>query len=94
VRTDSLFYQLFQTFPSVVLELLGNPAPRASTYSFSSQEVKQTSFRLDGVLTPPANATELPIYFIEVQAYSDGELYSRLFSEIFLYLREYRPVND
>lgn len=94
MRTDSLFYQLFQTFPSVVLELLGNPDYRASTYSFSSQEVKQTSFRLDGILTPPANLEELPIYFIEVQGYSDGEFYPRLFSEIFLYLKEYRPAND
>jgi len=76
------------------LELLGKDCSRASTYSFSSQEVKQTSFRLDGVLAPPDNATELPIYFIEVQAYSDGELYYRLFSEIFLYLKEYRPAND
>ena len=96
MRTDSLFYQLFQNSPSVVFELLGNTDPRASTYSFSSQEVKQSSFRIDGILVPPIYATDLPIYFIEVQGYRDtkGDLYPSLFSEIFLYLNDYRPVND
>jgi len=96
VRTDSLFYQLFQTAPAVVLELIGNPSPRASTYSFVSQEVKQSSFRIDGILVPPPYASDLPIYFVEAQGYRDtqGDLYPGLFSEIFLYLNDYRPVND
>ncbi len=96
MRTDSLFYQLFQNSPSVVFELLGNFDPRASTYSFSSQEVKQSSFRIDGILVPPIYASDLPIYFVEVQGYRDtkGDLYPSLFSEIFLYLNDYRPVND
>jgi predicted transposase/invertase (TIGR01784 family) len=96
VQTDSLFYQLFQNSPSVLFELLGNTDPRASTYSFSSQEVKQTSFRIDGILVPPIYARDLPIYFVEVQGYRDtkGDLYPSLFGEIFLYLNDYRPVND
>ena len=79
-----------------MFELLGNTDPRASTYSFSSQEVKQSSFRIDGILVPPIYATDLPIYFVEVQGYRDtkGDLYPSLFSEIFLYLNDYRPVND
>lgn len=96
MRTDSLFYQLFQLYPTIVFELLGNTSPRASTYSFSSQEVKQTSFRIDGILLPPPYATDLPIYFVEIQGYRDtkGDLYPSFFSEIFLYLNDYRPVND
>ena len=96
MRTDSLFYQLFQTSPAVLFQLIGNPSPRTSTYSFSSQEVKQTSFRIDGILVPPPYATDLPIYFVEVQGYRDtkGDLYPSFFSEIFLYLNDYRPAND
>ena len=96
MRTDSLFYQLFQTSPAILFELLGNTAPRTSTYSFSSQEVKQTSFRIDGILVPPPYASDLPLYFVEVQGYRDtkGDLYPSLFGEIFLYLNDYRPVND
>ena len=96
MQTDSLFYQLFQNSPGVLFELLGNPDPRTSTYSFSSQEVKQSSFRVDGILVPPIYARDLPIYFVEVQGYRDtkGDLYPSLFSEIFLYLNDYRPVND
>ncbi len=96
MQTDSLFYQLFQNSPSVLFQLIGNHDPRVSTYSFSSQEVKQTSFRIDGIMVPPIYATDLPIYFVEVQGYRDtkGDLYPSLFSEIFLYLNDYRPVND
>lgn len=96
MRTDSLFYQLFQIYPAILFELIGNPSPRTSTYSFSSQEIKQTSFRIDGILVPPPYATDLPIYFVEIQGYRDskGDLYPSFFSEIFLYLNDYRPVND
>lgn len=96
MRTDSLFYQLFQIYPTILFELIDNLSPRASTYSFLSQEVKQTSFRIDGILLPPPYATDLPIYFVEFQGYRDlnGDLYPSFFSEIFLYLNDYRPAND
>jgi predicted transposase YdaD len=76
-----------------VFELLGDFEPKTSTYSFSSQEVKQTSFRIDGILVPPIYASDIPIYFIEVQGYRDtkGNLYPTLFSEIFLYLNDRIP---
>lgn len=96
MRTDSLFYELFQTDPAIVFDLIGTPSPRTSIYSFVSQELKETIFRIDGVLVPPPYATDLPIYFVEVQGYRDtkGDLYPSFFSEIFLYLNDYRPVND
>lgn len=67
MRTDSLFYLIFQTQPSILFELLGNSDPRASIYSFASQEVKQTSFRIDSIFVPPVYATDLPIFFVEIK---------------------------
>jgi len=53
-------------------------------------------FGIDGILTPPSEAPHLPLYFIEVMGYRDqkGDLYPGLFSEIFLYLNNHRPLND
>lgn len=96
MKTDSIFYEIFQSDPSILHELLGSRDPRVSTYSFASQEIKQTSFRFDGILIPPSDIVDLPIVFIEAQAYADRKntLYSSFFSEIFLYLHDYQPVND
>ena len=96
MRTDSLFYEIFQTDPNIVFELINRPSPRNTTYSFTSVEVKETSFPMDGILVPPIYATNLPIVFVEVQGYKDkkGILYSSLFSQIFLYLHDYQPAND
>ena len=96
MRTDSLFYQLFQNYPNILFELLGNPSTPASSYSFTSQEVKQTSFRIDGIFVPTSNTPDLPIYFVEFQGYRDskGDLYPSFLSEIYLYLNDYRPQND
>jgi predicted transposase/invertase (TIGR01784 family) len=92
VKTDSIFYRLFQEFPSIFFELIDNPQQTADAYKFSSVEVKQTAFRIDGVFVPN-RVTKKPIYFIEVQFQSDTELYSRLISEINLYLRYEKPEN-
>lgn len=96
MKTDSLFYEIFQTDPSLVFDLIGRPPERNVTYRFASQEVKQTSFRIDGILVPPTEATDLPIVFVEVQGYRDSRnvLYSSFFSQIFLYLHDYQPLND
>ncbi|XGV94282.1 MAG: Rpn family recombination-promoting nuclease/putative transposase (plasmid) [Leptolyngbya sp. BL-A-14] len=96
MKTDSLFYRLFKEQPTLVLELIGNSSPRNATYAFVSQEVKQLSFRIDGILNPPLYASDLPIVFVEIQGYPDRArtLYHSFFAEIFLYLRDYQPVND
>ncbi|MEA5550296.1 Rpn family recombination-promoting nuclease/putative transposase [Anabaena cylindrica UHCC 0172] len=96
MKTDSLFYEIFQTDPSIIFELINSKSPRIATYSFASVEVKETSFRMDGILVPPIYATDLPIVFVEVQGYRDTKkvLYSSFISEIFLYLHDYQPVND
>jgi predicted transposase/invertase (TIGR01784 family) len=93
MKTDSLFYRLFQTLPELLFDLLARPSAPAPFYRFASVELKQTSFRLDGVLQPPADQPDWPVFFIEVQFQADPELYARLFAEVFLYLRQQRPVH-
>ncbi|MEO0431141.1 MAG: Rpn family recombination-promoting nuclease/putative transposase [Cyanobacteria bacterium J06656_5] len=84
MKTDSLFYLLFETAPSILFELIGQPA-LAPGYCFSSVELKQTAFRIDGVFLPPEDS-EQPVYFVEVQFQKDPLLYRRLFAEVFLFL--------
>jgi predicted transposase/invertase (TIGR01784 family) len=86
VKTDTIFYRLFQSFPSIFFELINQPPEEANAYQFSSVEVKQLSFRIDGVFLPVSNAPSPPIYFVEVQFQRDLKFYSRFFTEIFLYL--------
>jgi predicted transposase/invertase (TIGR01784 family) len=93
MRTDTLFYQIFQTMPEVLFELTGQPASEAEFYQFQSVELKETSKRIDGVLLPVEN-NEKAIYFAEVQFQSDKDLYYRLFTEIFLYIGQKRATQD
>ncbi|MDZ7961686.1 MAG: Rpn family recombination-promoting nuclease/putative transposase [Aulosira sp. DedQUE10] len=90
MKTDSIFYRLFQDVPSIFFELIGNPPETAKIYQFSSVEIKQTAFRIDGVFLPTEDQNN-PIYFVEVQFQTDADIYSRLVSEIFLYLRQNKP---
>jgi predicted transposase/invertase (TIGR01784 family) len=92
VKTDSIFYRLFQEFPNIFFELIGNSPETATNYQFSSVEIKQTAFRIDGVFLPQVQ--EQPIYFAEVQFQPDSGIYSRLFTEINLYLSQNKPEND
>ncbi|NJL65629.1 MAG: Rpn family recombination-promoting nuclease/putative transposase [Methylacidiphilales bacterium] len=93
MKTDTIFYRLFQSFPSIFFELINQPPETANTYQFSSVEVKQLAFRIDGVFLPQNNPSS-PIYFVEVQFQPDEKLYSRLFTEIFLYLHKTELTNN
>jgi len=86
VRTDTLFYQIFQTFPQLVFQLLDRPI--IPGYAFTSVEVKEKSFRFDGIFMPPPDRPTEPIYFIEVQFQPDANFYRAFLSEIFLYLNQ------
>jgi predicted transposase/invertase (TIGR01784 family) len=86
VKTDTLFYRLFQERPTLVFELAALPVPGNVAYSLRAEEIKETAFRLDGVLLPPAGRTDLPVVFLEVQFQPDDAFYARWFAEIFLYL--------
>ena len=92
MQTDSLFYRLFQTLPQLLFELMARPTLDAARYHFASVELKQTAFRLDGLFVPPEGQPDWPLIFVEVQFQRDPALYSRLFAEVFLYLRQQRPV--
>lgn len=91
MKTDTLFYSLFQTFPSIFFELINQSPSQAATYEFTSREVKQLAFRLDGLFLPAIDEPDLPFYLLEVQFQPDENLYYRLFAELFLYLRQYKP---
>jgi predicted transposase/invertase (TIGR01784 family) len=76
MRRDTIFYRLFQQSPTLLLELLPLPPTNPGEYIFASVEVKETSFRLDGVFIPP-NPTGI-VYFCEVQFQKDELLYERM----------------
>ena len=84
MKTDSLLYKLFLQTPQLVLELAG--LERAKNYKFRSEEIKQTSFRLDGVLTPPSDKVKLPLVFVEAQFQLENDFYSRFFSVKYFFI--------
>ncbi len=90
MKTDSLLYRLFQDWPELVLEL-ADLDPALPGYTLYAAEVKQTAFRLDGVLTPPPEQPDWPLVFIEAQLQPDPDLHARWFSELFLYLYRHPP---
>ena len=97
MKTDSLFYRLFQEVPAILLQLGGlspaESAQQAPAYTFRSVELKQTAFRIDGVLFP-TDPYENPVWFAEVQFQKDQLLYHRLFSELHLFLRQNPDIAD
>lgn len=87
MRRDSIFYKLFKQLPGLLFDLTGEVPLNADRYRFDSVEVKESSFRIDGVFLPPEDALSQSIFFAEVQLQKDDALYQRFFSEIFLFLR-------
>jgi len=92
MRTDSIFYKIFETLPDTLFALIGEPTELAKDYEFKSVEVKELAFRIDGVFI--SAQPEHPIYFVEVQFQKDISFYWRFFCEIFIYLRQYQPIQD
>jgi hypothetical protein len=91
MKTDKIFYTLFQVFPELLFQLMGEPPTLAEKYQFRSIEIKELAFRLDGVFLPDENYPDDPIYFLEVQFQEDEDFYWRFITEIFLYLNQYKP---
>jgi predicted transposase/invertase (TIGR01784 family) len=83
MRRDTIFYRIFAQSPTILFELLSQPPNRASEYRFDSVEVKETSFRIDGVFLPPDRTGT--VFFCEVQFQLDELLYERMISEISIY---------
>ncbi len=94
MKRDSIYYQIFKRFPALIFELVDDRPQQAQNYRFESVEVKETSFRIDGVFLPPEGATKRIIYFAEVQFQSDEGLYHRFFTESMMYLNRNRSEYD
>jgi predicted transposase/invertase (TIGR01784 family) len=92
MQTDTIFYQLFLTFNSLLFELLGQPPENAIGYEFKSVEVKEKAFRFDGIFMP--NSPDKLIYFTEVQFQSNPDFYWEFITEINIYLNQYKPIPD
>ncbi len=94
MKTDTIFCDIFQEFPSILFELIGQSNTNTNAYQFIAPEIKQRSFRLDGVFSPVERFINEPLYFVEVQFYKDEEFYDRLFTSIFLYFSQYKPITS
>jgi predicted transposase/invertase (TIGR01784 family) len=90
MRRDTIFYQLFRQSPTLLFDLLSQPPDRANEYTFEAIEVKETSFRTDGVFLPPSPSGI--VYFCEVQFQPDELLYERMLSEISIYTYRRRSL--
>ena len=86
MKTDGLFYLLFQSAPGILLELIGKPY--SANYEYRAVEVKEVAFRFDGVMRPTVESSEQPTIFVEIQFQFDEYFYHRFFAEIFLFLRK------
>ena len=93
MKTDTLFYQLFQEFPWIFFQLIQKEETNLNAYEFIAPEIKQRTFRLDGLFTTKEEYSDLPLYFVEVQFYQEADFYDRLFPSIFLFFSQYKPVN-
>ena len=91
MKTDDIFYQIFQTSPELAFELMGQTPP--CDYEFRAQEVKAFGFRTDGLMFPRVENPEAPIILLEAQMQPDQELYYRILNELTTYLRQYQPPN-
>ncbi|MFQ3598997.1 MAG: Rpn family recombination-promoting nuclease/putative transposase, partial [Chloroherpetonaceae bacterium] len=86
MHTDKLIYLLLQLLPQAFFLLIGRNPNDAVRYQFKSVELKDVSFRIDGLFIPD---TDDVTYFVEVQFQRDEQFYARFFAEIFLYLKQY-----
>ena len=92
MHTDTIFYQIFLTFHTLLFEILGEPTENAKEYQFTSVEVKEKAFRFDGIFM--TNNLKKPIYFLEVQFQPKPEFYWEFIAEINLYLNQFKPEQD
>lgn len=57
MKSDSLFYQIFQKIPELLGQLLGDDS--TDSYTFRSIEVKGLARRIDGLFFPPDRSTTI-----------------------------------
>ncbi|GJD20668.1 hypothetical protein RIVM261_056240 [Rivularia sp. IAM M-261] len=94
MKRDTIFYELFQEFPNIFFELIGETNANPDIYNFKSQEIKRRGFRLDGIFVPPKGNRNQPTYFLEVQCYKDLKFYIRFLTSIILFFNQYPPYSS
>ncbi|GAX37821.1 Rpn family recombination-promoting nuclease/putative transposase [Nodularia sp. NIES-3585] len=94
MKRDSIYYQIFKRFPALIFEIIDYRTEQAQNYRFESVEVKETTFRIDGVFLPPEDAKPRVILFAEVQFQKDETLYHRFFTESLMYLNRNQSQYD
>jgi predicted transposase YdaD len=77
VKTDNLFYHIFNDLPEAFFALIGLPESEAKHYKCQSVELKQTSFRIDAMFQPKNG--KRPTFFVEAQFQHDKKFYRRFF---------------
>ena len=92
MKTDTIFYSLFQLFPELLFDLLGEDSTQASKYEFSSREIKELTCRFDGIMIPDSSEFTDLLYFVEVQFQANEDFYWGLFNEIFAYAGQSSPL--
>ena len=90
MKTDALFYELFQLVPGTFFELL--QVTPSCTYRFESITVKTSEKRIDGVFEPAVDGQ--PIYFLEVQGFPDDVIYFRSIREVTTYFEQRPRLKD
>ncbi|MGB3201856.1 MAG: DUF2887 domain-containing protein [Nodosilinea sp.] len=89
MRTDKLYYQIFLSQPALLADLIpGLPADCA--FEYVAPVVKESEFRLDGLLVPRSDDPAVPVIFLEAQMQPDSRFYGRYFAETYLYLYQYQ----
>ena len=76
MKTDTIFYQLFQEFPWIFFQLIQKEQTNLNAYEFIAPEIKQRSFRLDGLFTTREEYSDLPLYFQDAK--EEGKLEQKL----------------
>ena len=79
MKTDILFYSLFEIEPVLLLHLARIKPPEGAQYQFQAIELKDSSRRADAVLLP--NTTDAPLIVAEVQFWRDATMYHRIINE-------------
>ena len=81
MKTDALFYQVFQFDPQALFQLMQLPVE--GEYTYESITIKTTEKRMDGFFKRIDG--EGPNFFLEVQGYPDSKIYWRFSREICTY---------
>ncbi len=93
MKTDPLFYALFQVLPEHFFRLIGRRDFAAAGYQLDAIEYKAASVRLDGVFRP-ADRKAAPAYLWEAQFHRSDSVYANLLAKVGHFLEHDGPDQD